>query len=261
MLKTIIIQNHCSWLARIFNTLLLLTALYQLPGCASHANKETKAPMSEAVISQEKRIEQQSSKQTSGTFKPLDIGIEGAPYLGKADAPVVLLEFTDYQCPYCFRHAIRVRPRLIKDFVMLGKLKYVVREFPLQPIHTYAIGAAIAAQCSRDQGKYWEMQEIMFNNQHKLSPEDLGRYADSIGLNQKLFHRCFASGRYNQQIRNDLLDGANAGVRGTPSFFLGLSDSVNPTKFKATRFFHGSQTYSRLKQAIDDLIADSDSAP
>ncbi len=191
-------------------------------------------------------------------FKPLDLTIAGSPSLGKPDAAVVLVEFTDYQCPFCRRHSAQTKPRLIKDYVETGKLKYVLREFPLATIHPQATKAAEAALCAGDQGKYWEISSIFFANQRKLSLPELKTYAKDLELDTARFNGCLDGAKYAEQVARDLKDGANGGVRGTPSFFLGVSDPNDPGKFRATRMLRGAQPYGAFKQAIDQLIAESE---
>ena len=121
--------------------------------------------------------------RTETAFQPQQITVADAPYLGRPDAAVTLVEFTDYQCPFCRRHSAQTKPRLIKDYVATGKLRYVLREFPLARIHPQATKAAEAALCAGDQDKYWDLNAVFFANQRKLKPTDLLAYADNdLGL-------------------------------------------------------------------------------
>ena len=177
----------------------------------------------------------QSQARARTKFEPQDLGIAGAPTLGKADAPVTLVEFTDYQCPFCRRHSAQTKPQIVKDYVETGKLRYVMREFPLAQIHPQALKAAEAALCAGDQGQYFAMNEAFFANQRKLAPEDLKAHAEGLGLVAAGFSECLDGGKYAQRIQKDLADGIKAGVRGTPTFFLGLTDPANPTKIGRPR--------------------------
>ncbi len=196
--------------------------------------------------------------RAQAAFKPLDLTIAGSPTLGKPEAAVVLVEFTDYQCPFCRRHSAQTKPRLIKDYVETGKLKYVLREFPLAQIHPQAPKASEAALCAGDQGKYWDINQVLFANQRKLAVPELKTYAKDLGLDMARFDECLDGAKYAKRVARDLADGANAGVRGTPSFFLGVSDPNDPDKFRATRMLSGAQPYGAFKQAIDQLIAESE---
>ena len=201
-----------------------------------------------------RRSESRVSAQTP-QFRSLDLTIAGSPTLGEENAKVTLIEFTDYQCPYCRRYNLQTKPQLMKGYVEAGKLKYVLREFPIERIHPKAFKAAEAALCAGDQGSYWDMNALFFRNQKRLRPEDLVRHAETLGLDMAGFRDCLDGGKYTQRVRDDLRDGTAAGVRGTPSFFLGLTDPDDPSKIKATKFLRGAQPYLVFKQAIDALIA------
>jgi protein-disulfide isomerase len=106
------------------------------------------------------------------------LSVDGAPSMGNGDAKVTLIEFSDYQCSFCGRHFSQTLPRLMTEYVKTGKVKYVLRDFPLEPIHPLAFKAAEAARCASDQGKYWEMHDRLFSNQQALGPKDLPRHAE-----------------------------------------------------------------------------------
>ena len=118
------------------------------------------------------------------------LSVDGAPSLGNGDAKVTLIEFSDYQCPFCGRHFSQTLPRLMTEYVKTGKVKYVLRDFPLEPIHPLAFKAAEAARCAGDQGKYWEMHGRLFSNQQALGPKDLPRHAEAVGLDVTRFQEC-----------------------------------------------------------------------
>ncbi len=209
-----------------------------------------------AVIKQLLQQRPQASAQARRpAFEPSDLGIADAPYLGKVDATVTLVEFTDYQCPYCRRHSDQTKPLLIKEYVEAGKLKYVLREFPIAQIHPKAPKAAEAALCAGDQDKYWAMNEVFFANQRKLGPDDLKAHAEGLGLDMASFSACLDGGKYTERVRKDLADGVKAGVRGTPSFFLSLTDPADPTKIRAIKSLNGAQPYVVFKSVIDALIS------
>jgi len=188
-------------------------------------------------------------------FKPVDVKVEGSPFKGKADAPVTLVEFTDYQCPFCKRHATQTMPQIVKDYVETGKVKYVLREFPIRSLHPNAIKASGAALCAGDQGKYWEMHDRIFDEPKKLEPADLTAHAEALSLDTAAFQACIDSDKYGKQINADINDGSKAGVRGTPSFLLGRTDTGDLKKVHATEFLRGAQPYPQFKSAIDKLLA------
>jgi len=187
-------------------------------------------------------------------FEPKDADFAGAPFLGNANAPVTLLEFSDYQCPFCARHYRDVMPSLVKDYVETGKVKYVMRENPIQSIHSRAMPAAQAALCANDQGKYWDMHNIMFDNQRELSDENLRTYAGTIGLDTAAFNACLESEKYKDRVNEDLAAGRDLGIRGTPGFLIGLTDPADPNKANMQEFINGARALGEFKSAIDGLL-------
>jgi len=185
---------------------------------------------------------------------PTIVSIEGGATKGNKDAKVTLVEFTDYQCPFCSRHFRDTMPQIDNDYVKTGKIRYVLREFPLESIHPLAFKAAEAANCSGEQGKYWEMHDRLFANQNALAAEQLPGHAKAVGLNGQKFKTCLDSGKYAAKLRKDLADAQKAGVNGTPTFFIGLSDSKG-FEIKAVRKITGAQNYAAFKDAIDTLLA------
>ncbi|MFO1430557.1 MAG: DsbA family protein [Candidatus Competibacteraceae bacterium] len=187
--------------------------------------------------------------------QPIDaiVPIDKAPTKGQADAKLVLVEFSDYQCPFCQRSFQSVLPQVDKDYIQTGKLKYVFQDFPLEELHKNAFKAAEAAHCAGDQGKYWEMHDRLFSNQQALAPENLTAYAESLGLNRDSFQQCLDSDKYAAQVREDMSQGQQLGVQGTPTFFLGTATADG--KVKAVRVLRGALPYPAFKEAIDGLLA------
>jgi protein-disulfide isomerase len=168
------------------------------------------------------------------------------------------VEFTDYQCPFCRRHALQTQPQLVKDYVETGKLKYVIREFPLQSIHPQAVKAAEAALCANAQGKYWAFHDTLFQHQKQLQPENLKVHAEALSLDMAPFTECLDSAKTNDQVRQDLQAGMAAGVRGTPSFFLGFTKPDEPGVIHATKMLRGAQPFTEFQQAIDGMLAEEE---
>src|SRR6266704_659322 len=118
------------------------------------------------------------------------VSLDGVPSLGDEKAPIAIVEFSDYQCPYCGRHANTVLPQIIKDYVSTGKVRYIVRDVPIEAIHPQAFKAAEAAHCAGDQGKFWEMHDRLFQNQQLLAVSDLAAHALALGLDGPKFQPC-----------------------------------------------------------------------
>jgi protein-disulfide isomerase len=182
------------------------------------------------------------------------LSVDGAPFMGSPDAKVTLLEFSDYQCPFYGRHASQTLPQFVAEYVKTDKVKYVLRDFPLEAIHPQAFKAAEAARCAGEQGKYWEMHDRIFANQKAMAPTDLVNHAQALGGDLAKFQQCLDSGKYAAKIRADLAVGEKAGVTGTPTFFPGLSEPKG-SPVKAVRKIVGSQPYGAFKEAVDSLLA------
>lgn len=175
------------------------------------------------------------------------VSINGRPTLGKADAPVTIVEFSDYQCPYCQRFATTVFAKLKRDYIDTGKVRYVFRDFPLTQIHPQAAKAHEGAHCAGEHEKYWEMHDVLFQKQKDLSIPSLKQYAQDMGLDAEAFGGCLDSGKYQADIQKDVAVGTKAGVRGTPSFIIGKSGSGEAITGTLVR---GAQPFARFQQVI-----------
>jgi protein-disulfide isomerase len=142
------------------------------------------------------------------------------PALGEPDAEVIVIEYTDYACPYCQRFHQTTWPVLKRDFVDTGQIRWAVRDLPL-PIHPDARGAAQAAHCAGEQGRFWEMRSVLFANQGALGREALEKYAVSEGLRPAAFRSCLDSDKHLAAIEADVSDAAQARITGTPTFLVG----------------------------------------
>lgn len=134
--------------------------------------------------------------------------------------PLAIIEFTDFQCPFCARHAREIMPAIKREIVDSGMARYAVVNFPLN-IHPQAIPAAEAAECAADDGKYWEMHDLLFERQGTLATADYAAYAKELGLNPALFAKCLSSDAKLAKVEADKALAARLQVRGTPGFFLG----------------------------------------
>jgi protein-disulfide isomerase len=186
-------------------------------------------------------------------------GIEGDPVRGDAAAPLVLVEYTDFQCPFCGRHFATTWPSLASDYVDTGKLRYVLRDFPLEAIHPQAFKAAEAARCAGDQGRYWEMHDVLFQNQKALGEPQLKQYAEGLGLDSAAFEACLEDGHHADAVRADLTEGQGAGINGTPSFFLAVEGEDGA--LKTLRKIVGAQPYAAFKGAIEAALKEQAKAP
>ncbi len=164
---------------------------------------------------------------------------EQDPSKGPAGAPIQIVEFSDFQCPFCSR----VGPTLAQVTAKYGdKVRIVFRDFPLTSMHPDAQGAAEAANCAAEQGKFWEYHDRLFQSQQAQGKEHLKQYAAELGLKAESFNACVDSGKYRDDVLKDLADGQRLGVTGTPAFF------VNG------RFLSGAQPYENFAQIIDEEL-------
>jgi len=187
-------------------------------------------------------------------FREQGVSIGASPYKGEANATVTLIEFSDYQCPYCSRHYRDVMPQIVADYVDTGKVKYVMFENPIKSLHKNAFDASLAALCAGEQGKYWEMHNIMFDNQKGLDVDGLKSFATTIGLNSSEFDACLDSRKYEKQINSNLVAANRMGVRGTPGFVLGLTDQADPGKARVSVYIKGAQAFDNFKANIEELL-------
>jgi protein-disulfide isomerase len=181
------------------------------------------------------------------------LGIDDDPVKGDRKARLVLVEFSDYQCPFCARFVTETFPQIEKDYIKTGKLKYVFRDFPITSAHKDALKAAMAAGCALDQGKYWEMHDRLFENQAAFTVYNLTQHAEALGLNKETFQRCLNNNEYATEVQNDFADGTKAGVNQTPYFFLGVTEANSP-KVKVLTVISGAKPYAVFKAAIDNAL-------
>jgi len=199
-------------------------------------------------------MEQRSVPSGPATLPgPARASVAEAPALGRPDAPVTLVEFSDYQCPFCGRFFSATLSTLKRDYIDTGKVRYVFRDYPLDQIHPQARKAAEAAHCAGDQGKYWEMHDRLFQNQKGLTPPQLSEHARTLGLDGATFDTCLTSGKHAGRVQKGLEDGLAAGVQGTPGFVVARTkpgDSVEGTPVR------GAQPVEVFRRLIDQLLAE-----
>lgn len=186
---------------------------------------------------------QEPNKQVLGT--KVNVGVGHLPFLGKKDAKVTIIEFADFQCPFCERLFKDAIANIKKDYVDTGKAKLYFRNYAfLGPESTWA---AEASECANEQGKFWEFHNYLFNNQKgenqgAFSKENLKTFALNLSFDTEKFSNCLDSEKYKNNVENDLNDGKKAGVSGTPATF------INGT------LVSGAQPYSNFKTIIDEEL-------
>jgi protein-disulfide isomerase len=158
---------------------------------------------------------------TLGSPRTGRLRLEGGYSLGSKDAPITIVEFTDYQCSYCRAFESATFSEIRKKYIDTGKVRLVIRDFPLVDIHADAMGAAEAAHCAGDQGKFWPMHEALFSDQSKLGKNGLIDSAEKLGLDMGIFRTCLESGNHKLEIQNDQEQASSLQIRATPSFLIG----------------------------------------
>ena len=180
-----------------------------------------------------------------------EVSADDDPFLGAQDAKVTIIEFSDFQCPFCRTFWRDTLDKIKQEYINSGKsVKFVYRDFPLSSIHSLAQKYAEAAECAQDQGKYWEMHDKIFEEQEKLGQGtissygigDIKRWAQELGLDASEFNQCLDSDKYAGEVKKDFDDGAAAGAGGTPTFFINGTSLV------------GAQPFETFKQIIDSEL-------
>ena len=193
----------------------------------------------------------QNQLPTKQPVAPVKISADNDPVIGNSDAPITIIEFSDFQCPFCARFHTQTLPLLLEEYIEPGKVKLVFRDFPIQSIHPNALPASVAAECANEQGKFREMHDMLFEKQNewnKLETADalslFSQYASNMQFEQNSFDSCLTSGKHIEEIKNDLNDGREYGISGTPGFFVG-NDQIGYVELK------GAQPFGSFKKVID----------
>lgn len=184
--------------------------------------------------------------------KKVELG--DSPILGSKDAAIGIVEFSDYQCPYCRRHFSNTLPKIKEQYINTGKVKYVLQDFPLS-FHPQAKPAAIAVKCAEKQGEghYWSMHHELFGKSgRKLKKDTYTDLAKTFNLDQKKFDECLLDPLVDKEVEKSLAYGQSLGVTGTPAFFVGRIK--NGSLVNAYRI-SGAQSFSAFSRKIDALLA------
>jgi len=189
--------------------------------------------------------------------RPENISIGGRPFRGNQNARVVLIEFSDYQCPFCGRFYRDTLPQVEKEYIGAGKIKYVFNHLPLDDLHPVAFKAAQAVECAGDQGKFWDLHGRLFANQSLLASVNWTVQAKAIGLNLPQFDQCLESGKTEAAVRASVEQAGSLGIQATPTFVIGLVDAKNPgdTNIKILTVIGGAYPFPVFKAAIDKALA------
>ena len=218
-----------------------------------NSDKISQEELDEAIAKLELKIFQDRLDKNQPKI-PIKISVDDDPIIGSPNAPITIIEFSDFQCPFCARFHIQTLPIIMNEYVNDGKVKLVFRDFPIQSIHQNAIPASIAAECANEQGKFKEMHDILFEKQNEWSKKNtdnviilFNQYASEFGLEEEKFDSCLKNGKYIEEIQKDLNDGRTYGITGTPGFFIG-NDEIGFVELK------GAQPFENFKKVIDSQL-------
>lgn len=188
---------------------------------------------------------------------PKEVSLDNDPVLGDEDAPVTMIEFSDYECPFCKRHFTDTYPQLKEEYIDTGKVKLVFRDLPLSFHDPMATKEAMAAECVREQSDdetYFKFHDLMFTNTtsngNGLTDDKLWQYAGEVGVNADQVKECVTSEKYKEEVAKDIADGAKVGASATPTFFIGKSDG---DKIMGTPLV-GAYPYQNFKDLIDKQL-------
>jgi protein-disulfide isomerase len=150
------------------------------------------------------------------------LALDGVPMLGAKTAPVTIVEFTDYQCPYCRSFHVSTFPELKKNYIDTGKVRFFSKDMPLD-FHADAMRAAQAARCANDQGKFWQLRDVMGSNPNNLDLEHILGFAGDLKMDKDALRACIQSEKYKSAVQSDVMEAMKSGAGGTPTFVVGAT--------------------------------------
>lgn len=186
------------------------------------------------------------------TIAATEVSLTGVPRKGSPDAKIVLIEFSDFECPFCAQHAKGPYAEIQDQYVSTGKIQYAFRHFPLEQLHPAAKQAAEAAACASEQGKFWEFHDKLFVNQRALQLPKLQDYAKSVLMDDSKFDACMTNRQMEKRVSDDLTEARRLGLRATPAFVVG---ELQPNQsVRVTRRIVGAHPMEVFKIALDESL-------
>lgn len=198
-------------------------------------------------------LRQSQGLRAAPTGQDVVLRVEDDRVMGSRKARVTIVEFADFECSYCGKFARETFPQIEREYIRTGKVRYAFRHYPMEALHRNAMKAAQAADCAAAQGKFWEMRGRLFAHQQALEEKALSGHARAVRLDLGKFQSCLAGGAQGFDARKDLAEASRARVRGTPTFFLGLT-APDSLEVKAVDVVMGAQPYLAFKMAIERLL-------
>lgn len=247
--QSVVVQNGGA--SGMLTPIILVLGFLLVAGTVFYTNRQLiktlqDVQFSGAVAAGTAQTGQQQQGQAQVPTGPVKISLKSdAPYLGNKDAKVVVVEYADYQCPFCEQWYKNVYPELKSKYIETGKIKFVYQDFAFLGADSTA--AAEAAQCAKEQGKFWEYHDYLFSNQGQenggwAKAENQKKFAKTLGLNTSKFNSCLDTHKYAQEVQNQTAAGKSYGVTGTPTTFINGQSFV------------GAQPFATFQQAIDNAL-------
>jgi protein-disulfide isomerase len=226
------------------------------PAVMGQSNETINHNQADEILKELRLIRQLLERQQAPQAPPKPAVVSVAvpftdPVLGKKDAPVTVVEYTDYQCSFCQRFHFTTFPELKKNFIDTGKIRFYSRDMPLD-FHRNAMKAAVAARCAGDQNQFWALRDLLVANANQLDPAAVLGYAGKLTMDQAAFKSCVDSNKYEPVVKANLEEAARNGLEGTPTFVVGKSTQQGVTG----ALIVGAQPFSVFEKEINRLLAE-----
>ncbi len=208
----------------------MAAALVCLPIRSQVADQGISRQQADQILQELRQIRQLLEKQARPAAAPQEEApsrakisdLSGVSMLGKKDAPITIVEYTDYQCPYCQRFHVASFPEIKRNYIDTGKVRFFSKDMPLD-FHPNAMRAAMSARCAAEQNHFWELRDVMGQNPDKLDMDHIAGFADNLKMDSKALRACVESNKYKEPVQSDVLEGMKIGANGTPTFIVGKS--------------------------------------
>ena len=200
------------------------------------SGKETGGTNNEVIVAPPEQPPQQLPPER------INVDLGTSPVKGESDAPVTMVEFSDFECPFCGRFFSDTLPQIESEYIKTGKVRFVYKHLPLD-FHAQAVPAALASECAHEQGRFWEYHDLLLGNQESLSDANYKKWAGDLSLKQPQFDECLESRKHQDRVSGDAQQAAQAGISGTPGFLInGITVS-------------GAQPFEAFQQVIEGELA------
>ena len=258
--------RRCNWLVTLAMLFLFPVGSYAETNTGDAASAAINQNQADAILQELKEIRKLLEKIEKNSLAPQAKGRQRPktatvtldterPALGAANAPITVVEFTDYQCPFCRRFTQTTFPFLKREYIDTGKVRWVVRDLPLA-FHNNARKAGQSVHCANEQGKFWEMRDMLFKNSANLENKHLQSYAEQLGLDETAFDSCLASDRYLNEIEKDSAEAKRIGITGTPTFVIGKPRGNSLTG----KLVVGAQPLKSFSTVINEALGETKEA-